>query len=208
MTGAQKAGLAVAGVAAAAIAGVGLALVTARPEDFEVTDDQQPAPAGPETIARAAGQPLARYCLARAIASEEGGQPRSHQVAVGCALVNFARSEFPQFDQEAAVIRLVLGTAGAFGRQGSGGRRVSSARAPYSLQFTIAREILAGQVGDPTGGATQWDSPSGQRALLKQGDPLTKKTPEQVADARLAQGYELVTVPGIDPDDLRFWRKA
>lgn len=196
-----------AGLGALAIAGAsGFAYLLVRKES--VSDDDPTVPKQPEALALAAGVPLAQYCLARAIASEEGGQPRLYQQAVGCAIVNFARAEFPRLQIIDAVVQLVLGSAGQFGRQGTGGRRVSSARAPIRLQLELADQILAGEVADPTEGATQWDSPSGQRALLKEGDPLTHATPQQVADNRLAAGYELVTVPGIDPDDLRFWRQA
>ena len=198
-----------AGIAAgASVLGLAIAWWLLPANEDEVSDDDATDPGSPDAAAAAAGETLAVYCLARATASEEGGQPRSHQVAVACACLNFARSEFPRLSDELAVVQLVLGSAGAFGRQGTGGRRVSSSRAPIALQLDIARDVLAGLVGDPTDGATQWDSPKGQRALLAQGDPLTKKTPQQVADDRMAKGYELVTVPGIDPDDLRFWRRA
>lgn len=188
--------------------GVVIAWLLLGSEDTPLSDDETPTTGTPDALAAAAGESLPVYCLARATASEEGGQPRGHQVAVACACLNFARSEFPRLSDQDAVVQLVLGSAGAFGRQGTGGRRVSSSRAPVSLQIGIARDVLAGKLGDPTGGATQWDSPNGQRALLAQGDPLTKQTPQQIADSRLAAGYELVVVPGIDPEDLRFWRRA
>jgi hypothetical protein len=198
-----------AAVGTAIVAGAsGLAYVLLRKGVDEDVSEDPTQPEAPDALALAAGVSLEMYCLARSIASEEGGQPRLHQQAVGCALVNFARSEFPRLADADAVIQLVLGSAGQFGRQGSGGRRVSSARAPIRLQLELAADILAGQLGDPTSGATQWDSPKGQRALLKQGDPLTQATPQQIADTRMAHGYELVVVPGIDPDDLRFWRRA
>jgi hypothetical protein len=204
MTGAQWAGL---GVGAAILLAGGLVLAAPRWEET-LTDDDPTAPLEPDELARQAAVPLEVYCLARAIASEEGGQPRFYQQAVGCACVNFARSEFPRLILGDAVVQLILGRVGQFGRQGTGGRRVSSARPPIKLQLELAAGILGGLVGDPTGGATQWDSPAGQRALMAQGDPLTTKTPQQIADKRLAAGYELVVVPGIDPDRLRFWRLA
>lgn len=174
----------------------------------DVPDDVATPPNEPHALALASGETFVVYCFARAIASEEGGQPRTHQVAVACAILNFARSERPGDTDEEAIIKLILGSAGQFGRQGSGGRRVSSARAPGYLQFRIAHDVLAGVEPDPTMGATQFDSPSGQRKLLAQEDSLTTKTPEEVAASRISKGYELVTVPGIDPDDLRFWRRA
>lgn len=205
MTGAQWAGV---GVGAAVLLAGGLVLAASRKEGEPLSDDEStPVPGGPDAMAAQAGVPLEVLCLARAIVSEEGGQPRLYQQAVGCACVNFARSEFPRLSEPDAVIQLVLGSAGVFGRQGSGGRRVSSRQAPAALQLELAAEIFAGLVADPTGGATQWDSPAGQRALLAEGDPLTKSTPQQIADARMAAGYHLVVVPGIDPDKLRFWRR-
>lgn len=169
---------------------------------------EEPTPGTAEQLAAAAGVPLGQYCLARAIVSEAGGLPRLHEVAIGCACLNFARSEFPSLSDPDAIVRLVLGTAGVFGRQGTGGRRVSSSQEPARLQLSIAADVLTGNVGDPTDGSTQWDSPRGQRALAAQGDPLTTKTPEQVAERRASQGYELVVVAGIDPDVIRFWRLA
>lgn len=206
MTGARWAGV---GVGVAVLLTGGLVLAASRKEGEALSDDEStPVPGGPDALAAQAGVGLDVYCLARAIASEEGGQPRFYQQAVGCACLNFARSEFPRLAEPDAVITLVLGSAGVFGRQGTGGRRVSSARAPAALQLELAAQVLTGLVADPTSGATQWDSPAGQRALMAQGDPLTTKTPQQVADERYSKGYELVIVPGIDPDKLRFWRRG
>jgi hypothetical protein len=175
--------------------------------DVTDTSDDPTVPAAPAQAAADAGVSLPVYCLARATASEEGGEPRLFQQAVACAIVNLARADFPELGDEDAVVRTVLGTAGAFGRQGTGGRKISSRNAPASSQLALAADVLAGRVADPTGGATQFDSPSGQRWALAN-DPLTKKTPEQIADQRTAAGYELVVVAGIDPDRLRFWRRA
>jgi hypothetical protein len=208
LTGVQIAGAAAAAFLAAA---GGLAFVFTRREPMgnEIFEDWEGYARGAiAAVATAAGQPLDRYCLARAIASEEGGQPRTFQVAVGCAILNFARSEFPNLPDGDAVIALVTGDEGAFGRQGAGGRRVASTREPARLQFGIAEDILAGKVADMTAGSTQFDSPSGQRAQLAAGTPGVKLTPEQVADNRYRSGYELVVVPGIDPEKLRFWRQA
>jgi hypothetical protein len=197
---------------AVAVAGSGIAwLLLPRendPHGETVSDDDPTSPNQPHGLALASGETFPVYCFARAIASEEGGQPRTHQVAVACAILNFALSEHPSDSEEDALVKLILGSSGEFGRQGSGGRRVSSARAPGYLQFRIAHDVLAGVEPDVTMGATQFDSPSGQRALLAKGDPETRKTPEEIAASRIAKGYELVTVPGIDPDDLRFWRRV
>jgi spore germination cell wall hydrolase CwlJ-like protein len=194
-----------AGVAAGVLVFGGVAYAVSRKESDVKTDDDTAADS-PAALAADAGVSLAVYCLARATASEEGGEPRPYQVAVACAILNFARAEFPGWTDEDAVVKLVLGSAGVFGRQGSGGRRVSSARAPVKSQLTLAASVLAGIVADPTDGATQFDSPSGQRAQLMQG--LVTKTPEEVADRRMGAGYELVTVAGVDPERLRFWRRA
>jgi hypothetical protein len=52
-----------------------------------------------------------------------------------------------------------------------------------------------------------WDSPNAQRALLARGTLGYKKTPEEVAVARVKQGYEVVHLPSVSPDKVRFWRK-
>jgi hypothetical protein len=184
-------------------------LVAGNDEGEDMGSDDVTTPEGsPEALAIEAGVSLAQLCLARAIVSEAGGLPRLHEQAIGCATLNFARSEYPRLTDADAVVTLVLGSARAFGRQGSGGRRVSSSKEPARLQLNLAAEILAGSAADPTGGATQWDSPRTQRLLMAQGDPLTLKTPQQIADQRIAAGYEQVIVPGIDPEVIRFWRRA
>ena len=210
LTGAQWAGVAAAIVVAAG--GVAWLVLRSSSEDEgdlnDVSADDEPTvPTEPAIAAADAGVSLPVYCLARATASEEGGEPRLYQQAVACAILNLARADFPELRDDDAVVRCVLGTAGTFGRQGTGGRKISSSRVPAPVQLGIAADVLAGRVGDPTGGATQFDSPRAQRALLGK-DPLTKRTPEEIADQRLAAGYDLVVVPGIDPEALRFWRRA
>jgi len=164
-------------------------------------DDEEPTtPDNPEALAAEAGVPLEQYALARVIASEAGGQSRLAQLAVGWAVVNEANR------RPTSVARLLLGSATSFGKQGSGGRGyASTARAPVRSQITLAGQILAGSVGDPTGGATNFDSPREQDREFGLG--LVRRTAQQVAEDRYAQGFELVTIAGLT-DDFRFWRKA
>lgn len=155
-------------------------------------------PPGPDTASL--GEDL--EALARGIASEAGGEPRVVQVAIGHAIQNLALA------RGKSIYRAARGTADEWGSQGSGGREFSSAR-PYTAKILeVARVVLSGDEPDPTGGATQFDSPRAQRQLLKQRPDIYKKTPEQVAAARKADGKVMVLLAGIPEDQIRFWRRA
>lgn len=138
--------------------------------------------------------------LARAIASEAGGEPRIIQAAVGYAVLN------ESIKRDTSIWRLVRGSDDAWGPQGSGGRGyVSSRLAPTASHLELARRVLSGDEPDPSNGATQFDSPRAQRALVARGAPGYYKTPEQVAASRLADGKTLVLLPGIPEERFRMW---
>lgn len=139
--------------------------------------------------------------LARAIASEAGGESREIQTGVGWAILN------ESIRRGVTLWSLVRGKTGNWGPQSANGY-VSSAREPTAAQRELARAIMANEVTDPTGGATQFDSPAAQRALVARNSPGYVKTPEQVAAARRADGKVLVLLPGVPEDKIRFWRPA
>jgi spore germination cell wall hydrolase CwlJ-like protein len=155
-------------------------------------------PPGPDTASL--GEDL--EALARGIASEAGGEPRAVQVAVGWAIQNLSLA------RGKSIYRAARGTADEWGSQGSGGREFSSRLHPNAKHLDIARAVLSGDEPDPTGGATQFDSPRAQRALLKSRPDIYKKTPEQVAAARRADGKVMVLLAGIPEDQIRFWRQG
>jgi hypothetical protein len=139
------------------------------------------------------------YALARAIASEQGNLSGTAGLAIGFAIRNHARY----------LGRSILRTVAPNGWESQqGGGYVATAVEPASRHIGLASQVLAPGAMDITGGAEYFDSPRAQRALLARGTPGYRKTPEQVAAARVASGLELVVLPGIDPDHLRFWRRA
>lgn len=142
--------------------------------------------------------------LARAIASEAGGEPRQIQVAIGYAVINESNR------RNVTIWRLVRGPEDEWGSQGTGGRSyVSSRLAPTPAIMELARRVLAGDETDETEGATNFDSPRAARALIRQGhagyDPV-RNSPEAVADRRRASGLELVLLAGVPEERFRMWR--
>lgn len=168
---------------------------TAAPTGADVSGD-------PATLARLAGLPLDVYALSRLIASEAGGEPDIIQLAVAWA----TRTESERRGK--SIAKYLLGTAGKFGEQGSGGRPASTARTPTARHQALADDVVNERRPDPSDGATLYDSPQAQRALLLKRPDIYKKTPEQVAANRIAAGYEQVNLPGVSPDRFRMWRHA
>lgn len=155
----------------------------------------------PLAAAGAGPDPRDVTALARVIASEAGGEPRIVQIAVGWAVRNEAGR------RGVSVSRLVTGSSGEYGSQNDGGHTyVSSARLPTPEQQDLAAAILAGAIDDPTGGATNFDSPRAQRAALARGLSGYKRTPEEVATARRRNGMELVLLEAIPEERFRLWR--
>lgn len=139
--------------------------------------------------------------LARAIASEAGGEPKQIQVAVGYAVINESNR------RNVTIWRLVRGPEDEWGPQGTGGRSyISSKHAPTPAIMDLARRVLAGDEPDETEGATNFDSPRAQRALLKARATGYIKTPEEVAASRRANGLELVLLAGVPEERFRMWR--
>jgi hypothetical protein len=158
-------------------------------------------PGSPATLATEVGVELGVYALARLISSEAGGLPEAGRAGVAWAAVNEARR------RKISVFKLLGGDEAKFARQNVGGRFASTAEPPSRADLELAQAVLAGALPDPTGGATRWDSPRAQRALLAKKAKGYRKTPEDIARSRVAEGFEVVGVAGIDGDTLRFWRK-
>ncbi len=76
------------------------------------------------------------------------------------------------------------------------GGYASTANDPYEGDIAIAQGILTGSIPDMTGGADQFDRPSGEA------------NPDAVAANRIASGSHEVTVAGIDDGGIRFWSKV
>jgi hypothetical protein len=139
--------------------------------------------------------------LARAIMSEASTLPRPAQIAVGYAVIHESNR------RNVTIWRLVRGTDDEWGPQGSGGRSyISSRQAPTPAIIELARRVLAGDEPDYSEGATNFDSPAAQRALLKSKAAGYVRTPEEVAANRVANGMELVLIPGVPEERFRMWR--
>ena len=167
-------------------------------------------PGRPGELAAAAGLDLETYALARMIASEEGRSTSGVQALVAHATVNYARGR----GRSISAVLLAAKNPdhdGSFGTQkdlertvttGDGkevhpsDRYASTASDPYEGHAAVAQGVLDGSIPDLTGGADQFDRPSGER------------DPDAVAARREAAGKE--TVPDLDfidgLGDLRFWR--
>lgn len=162
--------------------------------------------ANPAVLAKQAGVSLDVYALARAIASEHPNSSELVKMAVAWVTQNNARR------RGVSVASLLLAPNGLFARQNATvngkhlGKYAATGNDPIAQEIAIAGKVLSGAVADPTGGAVQFDSPRAQRAALARKVKGYRKTPEQVAAERMKEGKVLVTLTGVDPDYLRFWR--
>lgn len=139
--------------------------------------------------------------LARMIASENPRDSVLIQTAIAWTAVNEAKR------RRKSVADLLM-PGGIPSGQNTGGRYASTRNPSTPATTAVAYDVLSGRSSDPTGGAIQFDSPKAQRAALARNVSGYSKSPEQVAASRIAEGKELVTLPGVDPDYMRWWRYA
>lgn len=161
-------------------------------------------PGTPDDLASSVGVDVDTYSLARALASEEGNSSTATQVAVAWAITNHASRSAKTITSLVTQAKLVshrgyYGTqrnveVGTEGYNGSD-RYCSTAQDPYAGHLEVAMGVINGTFPDITGGADQFDRPSGE------------SNPDAVAANREASGSELATVEGVDDGDIRFWRK-
>ena len=194
------------GAGAAAVLGLSLLARRLGPETRpHVLNDRKFVDARPAGLARAAGVDLDTYALASAMQSEE--RARAGQVAVGWAVLNYCRRH--RCSVSWRLLRSVVRgrrqpSDGHFGSQEAPGKWASTARSPTAVTLMLATQIQAGEVPDPTGGATAWDSPSLQDELHARDPSAYPKDSRQVAADRVAAGDRAVRVRGVP--DTRFWR--
>jgi hypothetical protein len=155
----------------------------------------------PSELASLAGDDIGRdvaveaYALARMIRSEAGNRDVAEKVAVAWVAVNDA------FALGWALLRtLTYHTAaarnGRFGPQIGG--RYATTSDPYENDLAIAEAVLAGELDDPTGGATKFVH---RNAFGTQ--PGTR-TFEEVSAAWLAEGYVAAELPDVASDFVVF----
>lgn len=167
-------------------------------------------PCDPAGLAKGMDMEPSAYALARVIVSEASSIPWIGQVGVAWTVRNHAakigRSVLDVVTR--ARIKKEPGTGdGFFGRQGDptgGYRYVASSRDTNDDARETARAVMAGEIDDPTGGALNFDSP---QSYGKQAGTEASGA-EEFAENRRSEGKELVTLEGVAPNRLRFWRPA
>jgi hypothetical protein len=171
--------------------------------------DDGVVPADPNDLAAQAGLSLDAYALARMISSEEGQSSNRVKAAVAHAAITHAAKGGKTISQVLlhAVDPNHSGYFGTFknidedspnyttdskGNPNAADRYASTALDPYDGDGQIAVGCIDGSIPDETGGADQFDRPSGER------------DPDAVAAKRVKAGKTLVMLDGVD--DIRFWR--
>ncbi len=197
-----------AGMGAAGVIGIGLlfALGTFMRRRTATSVDGTVVPEDVQALADDAGYPVAVYALARVGASEAGGQKKVAKAAVMWVVMNEATR------QRSNVVAVVLGSSGAFGPQGTGGRNfVSSSHDPQSIDFVTAAGVVDGTIDDPTGGAVNFDSPGAYRDKVDDDGNVVQTAAERAeafAANREKEGKTLVVLEGVPERTFRFWGRA
>jgi hypothetical protein len=196
-----------AGAGVVGLIGVGLLIAVAGfvQRRTLTSSDGTVLPADVQALADAADVSVAVYALARVGASEAGGQKKIAKAGVMWVCMNEAAHAGK------TVIQVILGSASAFGPQGTGGRNfVSTSKDPGTLDLMTAQGVADGSIDDPTGGALNFDSPRSYTDKIVNGQVV--KTREQriqeFEDGRSSEGKELVTLEGVPESTFRFWRPA
>jgi len=162
-------------------------------------------PANVQSLADAADVPVAVYALARVAASEAGGQKKVAKAGVMWVCMNQAAHLGKN------VVQVILGSAQAFGPQGTGGRGfVATSKDPQTIDLITAQGVVDGSIDDPTGGALNFDSPRSYTDKIVDGEVVKTREEriQEFEDNRASEGKELVTLEGVPESTFRFWRPA
>jgi len=135
--------------------------------------------------------------MARMIASENPRDPAIIQQAIGWTARNYAALK-------GKTVANLLMPGGIPGQQA--GRYASTADPATDATRSVAFDVLSGKVSDPTGGAIQFDAPNTQDKLYAAGK--VRLDAAGVAASRESEGKEVVYLPGVDPNYMRWWRYA
>lgn len=153
--------------------------------------------------------PFRAFLLATMAASEYGTlSPTILLAGVMHAALNYEKKFRSKTGAKTTLEKMLLGTENKLG--GQRGRYAATDQPPTADNVKLALDVLAGRVGDPTGGAVQFDAPKTQAILNKKrpktaADPGGYSTPEVIAKERQAAGRKVAYIPGIDPGLARFW---
>lgn len=176
----------------------------------------------PFALAEAARMDPNAYALARCLASEHGQDADPYLVAVACAVVNKAA------ERGVTVIQLLTDGAGLagdgmFGEQkaAAGTKYAATGVDPSERHARVASLVIAGELGDPTGGATHFYSPAAQDKLAAKaaaGDTRYAKYLGKDAayidrswrapGGLYASGAVPVVPPGVNARTLTLYRRA
>lgn len=162
-------------------------------------------PPNVQALADATGYDVAVYALARVSASEAGGQKKIAKAAVMWVVMNEAARGGK------TALQVILGSAQAFGPQGTGGRGfVSTSKDPQTIDLVTAQGVADGSIDDPTGGALNFDSPRSYEDKIVDGQVVKTREQriEEFAEHRSGERKELVTLEGVPESTFRFWRPA
>jgi len=133
--------------------------------------------------------------LGRMIASENPRDPIIIQRAIAWTAKNYAALK-------GKTVANLLMPGGVPGPQA--GRYASTANPATGATRAVAFDVLSGKVSDPTGGAIQFDAPDTQDKLYAAGK--VRLDAAGVAASRESEGKEVVYLPGVDPNYMRWWR--
>jgi hypothetical protein len=184
-------------------------------------DDLGVVPDSPATLAASAALDIDTYALARMLSSENGNDPAIYKVAIGWAAVNRAGGRgiaevllsghgdtYGHFARQNARYRTGALDADGEPATAHAGKYASTALDPREDDVAIGKAILAGEIPDPTGGATNFFSPRVQDAGYAAGKPGYTKDAQEVDAAWTAGGLVRVELDGIDARSLTFYKPS
>ncbi|WP_217351978.1 cell wall hydrolase, partial [Ruegeria sp. HKCCD8929] len=135
-----------------------------------------------------------RDVMIRTIAGEAGRESDLGQAAVAHVILN--RVQDPRWGDNPAEVSLELKQFSAW-NSGSGGNKqpesLKESDPAYERIGRIVDAVAAGEIEDPTGGATHYYSPDGMRALVAAGEQ-ENETPTWVAGVSRERGGENVVI--------------
>jgi len=134
------------------------------------------------------------------VQAEAGGLPESGRAGVYCAARNYAAAGGK------GLAAVLLKPTGFFGREDRN-PYASTAKDPGAGALATVRKVEAGELHDPTGGATHWDSPWAYKDNAETGETAAERA-DRFAANRRGEGLELFVLDDVPERKLRFWRPA
>ncbi|MEM8970886.1 MAG: conjugal transfer protein TraG N-terminal domain-containing protein [Pseudomonadota bacterium] len=140
--------------------------------------------------------PYERDVMIRTIAGEAGRESELGQAAVAHVILN--RSDDPRWGDDPAEVSLQLKQFSAW-NSGVGGNgipeKIEEGSPAYERIGRIVDAVAAGEIADPTGGATHYFSPKGMDAHVAAGEQ-SNRVPTWLASQSQARGGQNVEIGG------------